>query len=164
MAATAAEARFRIEYPFQPRDSRVIAVDSGADEVVCRAAGRHWSGIAHFLTFAAPVPGGGNGTGAAPPTAADATLRMCTGSTVRLSDELADADVAVMVSASGGAEAASLIGGACARRGIMTAGIALGGPGDQAGAAAAALRPHAMVLVVPADEDDVLELLTALRA
>ncbi len=173
MAATSGEARFRIEYPFLPRDSRIVAVDAKAAEAVCRARARHWSGSAHFLTFVAPTPRDPNGT------APDAALRTCDGAEALLSKELADADVVVMVAGAGdakagnagagnakagNAKAAAVIGRACAERGIMTAGVALVEADGRAGGAVVALRPHAMVLVVSKDEEDLIELLTALRA
>lgn len=158
MAATAAEARFRIEYPFQPRDSRIIAVDADAAGVVCGASKRDWNGAAHFLTFEAGQPSGGNGS------RTEATLRGCDGSATMLSDVLVDADVAVMVASSRGAEAASVIGQACAERRIMTAGVVLTEPGEHVNAAVLALRPFAMVLVVSSGEDELIDLLTALRA
>jgi hypothetical protein len=181
MAATAAEARFRIGYPFRPRDSRILAVDAQAAVVVCWAAQRHWAGAAHFLTVEPqhrPQPGGpepgGQDPGAYRPgeqhpstngSAAELTLRSCDGDRTRLSDELAEADIAVMVASSAGARAAAAIGRACAEHRVMTAGFVLA---DQRGhvrdAAVLALRPYAMVLVVSRSEDDLLDLLTALRA
>jgi hypothetical protein len=90
-------------------------------------------------------------------------LTSTTGAESRLSAELAGADVVVMIAASNeGAEVASAIGNACTLRGIMTAGIVL--PGGPAEAAIAALRPHARVLLATQDHDDVVEVLTALRA
>jgi hypothetical protein len=157
MAATAAEARFRIEYPFLPRDSRIIAVDEGARAVVCSVSERPWTGAARFLTFDGSTLGGGDGS------RPDAQLRTCAGSMSRLSGELTDADVVVMVASSGGAAAASVIGRACAERGIMTAGVVLTKERERVNDAVLALRPYAMVLVVSTDEHDVLELLTALR-
>jgi hypothetical protein len=69
-----------------------------------------------------------------------------------------------MVAASdAGAAAAESIGRACTSRGIMTAGLILGDDAHVS-RALAALRPHARVLIVPAEEDDLVQLLTALRA
>jgi hypothetical protein len=59
--------------------------------------------------------------------------------------------------------AAEAIGRACARRGIMTAGLALGDRDAVAGTVMA-LRPHAQVLLVSSDDQDLNEMLTALRA
>ena len=158
MAATAAEARFRIEYPFQPRDSRVVAVDSGAADVVCRAFQRQWEGSAHFLTFGTGTASGENGS------SPEATLHRCDdGSETLLSEELDGADVVVMVATSQGAEAAPVIGRACAERSVMTAGVVLTATGEHANDAVLALRPFAMVLVVSKAEDDLFELLTGLR-
>lgn len=186
-AATAAEARFRIGYPFLPRDSRIVAVDTGAAAVICRASGRHWSGAAHFLRFDAPVPGGHNGS------EPDATLRTCGGADVLLSEELNGADITVIVATSGqehggpsgasgrfgpngqrspngqrgkGAQAeqaASLIGQACAARGITTVGVAYSETEGCLSDAAAVLRRSATVLVSCTGEEDLFELLTALR-
>lgn len=158
MAATAAEARFRIEYPFQSRDSRVVAIDAGAAAVVCRAFQHPWEGSAHFLTFGAGIPSGGNGS------SPEATLQRCDdGSETLLSEELEGADVVVMVATSQGAEAASVIGRACAERSVMTAGVVLTVKGEHTNDAVLALRPFAMVLVVSKAEDDLFDLLTALR-
>lgn len=159
LAATAAEAGFRIDAAnTMTRASRIVALDDGAADIVRRVSDLPWRG-AHFLTFVAPASGPGReGLGS------DATLRTADGAIATLHDELEDADVAVMVATDDhGAEAASIIGQACFMLGIMTAGmvIAEGGTAEQA---VSALRPHAKVLVVTTDEDDVPEMLTALRA
>lgn len=158
-AATAAEARFRINGPNPtPRVTRVVALDEGAATIVHRAARQRWGG-AHFLTY---EPGGPVAHGDGEPPAI--VLRAADGSEARLSEELAGADMIVMVAtADDGAEAASVIGQACARRGIMTTGLVFGEGRDTA-AAVSALRAHARVLLVSRDEDDVPEVLTALRA
>lgn len=158
-AATAAEARFRIDYPtITARDTRIIALDEAATGIVGRLARLPWR-AAHFLTYVAPMSGEGlDGL------QVDARLRTADGSVTLLSDELTGADVAVMVATDdSGAQAASAIGLACAMRRIMTVGVVIAPPGvgDQA---VSALRPHAAVLVVTSDEDDVPEMLNALRA
>jgi hypothetical protein len=151
-AATAAEARFRINAPDPaPQATRIVALDPGAAAVVRRAAQQHWRS-AHFLTY----------EGDGEPT--DLVLRAADGSQVRLSTELADADMWMMIAtADDGARAASMIGEACSRRGIMTTGLVFG-EGSEVAAAVSALRPHARVLLVSSDEDDVPEVLAALRA
>jgi hypothetical protein len=154
-AATAAEARFRIDYPdTQHREARVIALDDHAADLVRRMAGAHWMG-GHFLVFEAIRPGGpdgngpdgngpdgngadgngadGNGAHPAPGTVpgltADATLRTADGSVVLLSSELAEADSAVMIATSrASAAAASVIGDACAARRISSAGLVISDP------------------------------------
>jgi hypothetical protein len=156
-AATAAEARFRISYPeFTRRNSRVIALDERAAAVVRRISGQCWGG-GHFLVFDAVVPA--NGSGPAP----EARLRRAGGAEVLLSEELSDADVVVMVAAvQASAEAASVIGDACAARSIMSAGLVVSGT-EPADAVVSALRPNAMVLVILRDGDDIPEILSALR-
>jgi hypothetical protein len=157
-AATAAEARFRIDRPISGGSTRVIAMDEGAAEVVRRVAEEPWGG-ARFLTSGTEAPAGGaNGA------SADLVLRDLDGSGSRLSDELAEADVAIMIATSDhGAEAAAAIARACAERGITTAALILGDT-PELGPAVSALRPYARILMATADEDDVSEVLTALRA
>jgi hypothetical protein len=159
-AATAAEARFRIDVPIAPaRASRVVALDEGAAQVVRRVAEQPWA-TARFYTCDG-TSSATNGNGA---SADRLPLRTMDGSTALLAEELAGVDVAVMVASTDeGASAAGTIGGACTARGIMTAGLVLA-DGSQVGAALSALRPHARVLLVPAEEDDLVQLLTALRA
>ncbi|MGH3383460.1 MAG: hypothetical protein ACRDO1_02665 [Nocardioidaceae bacterium] len=157
-AATAAEARFRIDVPIAPaRAARVVALDEGAAAVVRRVAEHTWAS-ARFFTCEARVPAPEVNDGSA-----GVRLRTVDGAPAQLVDELTGADVAVMVAtADDGAVDAAVIGAACTVRGIMTAGLILG-EGD-VGAAVSALRPHARVLMISADEQDVAEILTALRA
>ncbi len=158
MAATAAEARFRISGPNPPpRATRIVALDRGAAAVISRAAQQRWQG-ARFFTYepGSPVVDGDGGS-------PDILLRAPDGSQARLSEELAGADMTVMVAtADESAEAASVVGEICTRLGIMTTGLVIGQ--GRAAAAVSALRRHARVLVVSEDEDDVPDVLTALRA
>jgi hypothetical protein len=153
LAATAAEARYRISYhEFTRRGSRVIALDGQAAAIVREMAGQPWDG-GHFLVFESAVPD-------------DALLRSADGGTALLSEELDGADAVVMVAtADANAEAASIIGDACAARSIMSAGLVV--PGAEAtspvGEVVSALRPNAMVLVLLQNAGDVPELLSALR-
>ncbi|WP_238014960.1 hypothetical protein KZZ52_33350 [Dactylosporangium sp. AC04546] len=158
-AATAAEARFRLDAPIAPsRGTRVVALDEGAEAVVRRAAEQHRGG-AHFLSCQSPaMPADGDLTGIA-----DVVLVRDDGSEARLSAELAGADAAVMVATTDEAAAAArAIGDACTLYGIMTAGLVLAGQDTRV--TVSALRPHARVLMVTHDEQDLTELLTALRA
>jgi hypothetical protein len=150
-AATAAEARYRIDAPIAPaRGARVIALDEGAAAVASRVAGQSWTNARFFSCE------GGESEGL--------RLTGIGGSPAELADQLVDADVVVMVATEdAGAACAYAIGKACWERSIMTAGIVLG-DGFEAQHAVAALRPHARVLLPSADETDVVELLTALRA
>ena len=150
-AATAAEARYRIDAPIAPsRGARVIALDPGAAVVAQRAAGQSWANARFFVCEGAD--------------AERVVLRGIGGPTADLVEQLFDADVVVMIATEdSGAACAYAIGRACWERSIMTAGIVVGEDRD-AEQAVAALRPHARVLLPSADEADVVELLTALRA
>lgn len=161
-ASTAAEARFRIDAPIAPsRATRIVALDEGAESVVRRVATQDWASARFFACRVPEAAAAGNGG------VADVVLRSTVdGTESRLSEELDQADVAVMVAtANDGAAAAAAIGDACTLRGIMTAGLVLAdGLGTDTDAAVAALRPHARVIMVTHDERDVSEVLTALRA
>lgn len=162
-ATSAAEARFRIGTPIAGRPgARVVALDDAAGAVVRWAARQRWNGARFYaLADRAPTGGAGSGNGRAPD---DLALRTADGDRAHLHAELVGADVVVLVAtADADGTAAAAVGRACARRGIMTAGLVLG-ERDRVGAALAALRPHTQVLMVSADDQDVLETLTALRA
>jgi hypothetical protein len=132
-AATAEEARFRIDRPIGGRSALVVALDDQAAEVVDRVADRPWQG-ARFLH------------------ASDASV------------DLEDVDVVVMIAtADADVDVAAGLARGCVERGIMTAGLILGSRLEVA-QAVSALRPHARNLMVTDDEEDVAEVLTALRA
>jgi hypothetical protein len=159
-AASAAEARFRIDRPIAPsRAGRVVALDAQAAEVLARTARLEWAN-ARFYVCEAPAP-------ADAAAGDDVVLRGIDGGPATLADELASASVVVMVATDdAGADCAYALGKACWERGVQTAGLVLGDGtrgGTAAAAAVAALRPHARVLLPSADEDDVVDLLTALR-
>lgn len=165
-AATAAETRYRIDKPIAPaRAARIFALDDAAAAVTRRVARRQWAHAKFYVCDAGGGSGGGlNGhEGAA---SDDVSLRDIDGispAAAGLRGELAGADVAVVIATQdGGRRSAAAIGRTCSAAGIMTAGIVLGdgGPADDA---VVALRPHARVLLLSADENDVFELLTALR-
>ena len=155
LAATAAEARFRIDAkPQTPRATTVVALDDGAMALVRELAGQEWN-AARFLGLPDGTPAG---------EYADLQLRTVDGEAVRLSDELAQADFVMMIATEGGgAAAATTIGDACTLRGIMTAGLVVGANGES-GPALTALRPNARVLLVTGDQRDATELLAAVGA
>ena len=132
-AATAEEARFRIDRPIGARSALVVALDEQAAEVVDRVAKKPWRG-ARFLR------------------ASDGTV------------DLEEVDVVVMIAtADADADVASALAEECFERGIVTAGLILGEGADVA-AAVSALRPYARNLMITDDQEDVAEVLTALRA
>jgi hypothetical protein len=157
-AATAAEARFRIDYPRPAnRASLVIALDRQAAVTVTGITDQSWSG-GRFLAFERSLRA--NGGWGEP---ADAVLLAADGSPALLAAELDGADVVVVIATGmAGAEAATVIGDACAGRMIMLAGLVVGAPGST-DEVISALRPNAMVLVELGDDSDVREILTALR-
>lgn len=156
-AATAAEARYRIDAEITPgRGACVIALDSAALEAVRRvAAAKLWANA----RFCSASPGQTGGDGRIP----DLLLLPLAGGEVRLSEVLPNVDAVVMVATTdAGAALAAAAGQACTLSGVMTAGLVLS-RGGEAGATVSALRPHARVLLVPADEDDIAGVMTALR-
>ena len=162
-ATTAAEAHFRIDVPIAPaRAARVVAFDEEAASVLRRVAELPWSS-ARFFVCENISDVNGRGT-----DASEVALRGLNGVPASLSDELADADLTLMVAtvdidAAAPAAAAVAIGTACATRGIMTAGLILGTDYEFT-PVVSALRRFARVLMVPSDEADVIDVLTALRA
>ena len=163
-ATTAAEARFRIEAPnSQPRTVKVIALDPPSEQIVKRLAGRRWN-HASFLTASAFAGAPRSGT----PFSMQGWLSDLAGRTRNLLDEVATADLMVMVASAGhDAQAAALIGEACAARHVMTTGLVLGSePASELAASRtlAAMRPYSMMLVVASGENYIEDMLTALRA
>ena len=155
-AASAEEARYRIDRPIAPsRAGRIVALDQGAAEVVARTAQLEWANARFYVCESAGED------------AETVLLRTIDGGPATLADELASASVVVTIATSdAGADCAYALGKACWERGIQTAGMVLGDgthDGTAASAAVAALRPHARVLLPSADETDVVDLLTALR-
>jgi hypothetical protein len=155
-AATAEESRYRIDRPIAPsRAGRIVALDERAAGIAARAAEHEWANARFYVCESADRD---NDT---------LMLRGIDGGPATLADELARASVVVMIATSdAGADCAYTLGKACWERGIQTAGLVVGDgthSGTAAAAAVAALRPHARVLLPDADEDDVVDLLMALR-
>lgn len=158
-ATTAYESRFRIDYPLAPaRDVRVIALDSGAESIVRQASGLPWNTARFF------VCGSAAGTDGSRDSPDDVNLSGLDSRPTSLTAELVGAGAAIVVATTDArASAAAIIGAACTVRGIMTAGIVVGTDTDSY-ATVAALRPYARVLIVSNDENDLVALLSALRA
>ncbi len=161
-AASAAEARFRVQYPnSSTRMSRVVALDAGAAEAMYQIAEEDWND-ARFLALAA-----GGVVDPERTRAADLRLADPSGAAADLEAELDGADVVVLLASEGTSEgAAEVIAREAWRRKIMCAGVALG-----AGSSAAqvdrvvnSMRRFATVLVVAHDPDYIPAMLKALRA
>ena len=161
-AATAAEARYRVQYPnSKTRASRIFALDQGAAEAMYAITEKPWNG-AHFLTLA--------NAGAVDPATTDAealALAHPDGSAADLSAELQGADVVVLLATSGDNEgAAEVIARETYNRRIMCAGLALARDKSDSAVdrAVNSMRRFASVLVVARDHDFIPAMLTALRA
>lgn len=157
-AASASESRYRITVPIAPaRAARVIALDPRAAAITRRVADGPWAN-ARFYTCEV-----GRGAGRSDEPEGEVLLQGLDGASAALADVLMGTDVVVVIATDdSGRTQAAAIGRGCSARAITTAGVVLG-DGFAAEEAVAALRPHARVLLLSADESDVFELLTALR-
>jgi hypothetical protein len=90
------------------------------------------------------------------------------GRTKALVEEVASADLVVMVASAGDvAEAASVIGEACAARKVMTTALIIGSnrvSGEDLSRTLRSVRPYASMLVIASDDEYIEEMLAALRA
>lgn len=160
--ASAAEARFRIEAPnSRPRSVKVIALDRASEQVIKRLPGS-WQN-ASFLTASAFA-----GTPQREPFSMSGWLSDLAGRTTSLIDEVGTADLVVMVATAGhDAQAAAILGEACAAKHVMTTVLLLGSAEHDDAALSrtlAVLRPHARMLVIANSDDYVADMLVALRA
>lgn len=148
-ATTAEEAAFRLDYPLAPaRSTRVVAFDDASAHHVRAVADNPW-GQAQFYTI----------------TDSGEELITLDGEHLPMEGEIEHSDSIVFVAGNGiKAEAAWNVGRAAWERSIMTAGLLLLDDGDLTGETLAAIRPHCRILLVPADQDDLFQLLVAIRA
>jgi hypothetical protein len=153
--SSAAEARFRVQAPNStPRAIKVIALDAAGEAVVRRLAGAGWTHATFF-------------TAASPASADDAVADLAGGSR-SVTDEVATADLIVLVAGPGGhAQAASLVGQACSLRRVMTTGFVVGVGSASENALSktlAQLRPWSLMVVIADGDEYIDDMLTALRA
>ena len=159
---SAEQARFRINRPTsRPRATLVIALDARGAAALAALKDRSWNG-AKFLRY----DGARRASQHLPSLRIDATVQDEAGNTLSLMKELAGVDTVIMLTATDAAEAAEIIGNACAARGIAATGLVLvSDEGAEAlGQIVATLRPHTAMLVVSSSEDYAAEMLSALRA
>lgn len=161
---TAEEAKFRIDAPnSKPRAIKVIALDKRSEEVVKRLAKAPWNKASFFASvhFESPPQAGADWS-------MKAWLNDLAGRTSKLMDEIDTADLVVMVASAGDkAEAASVIGEACALKRVMTTALILDRKSSTDEALSNTLlhlRPYASMVVVADDEDYIESMLVALRA
>ena len=149
-ATTAAEARYRVQAPNSlPRAIAVIALDAaGRDAAQCLAA----AGWQH-ATFLAALAG---------------AVHDLDGRSRSLDDEVAAADLVLMLAGPGGhADAASIVGDVCSRRRVMTTGFLVGAAAASDRDVAktlAQLRPWSLMVVISQSDDYLSDMMTALRA
>jgi hypothetical protein len=161
--SSGAEARFRINAPnSKPRHVKVIALDRPSEAVVKHLAALRWNNATFFTAsaFAAEPPG--------PGFSMQGWLSDLAGRTKDLIDEVAGADLVVMVATAGeNAQAATLIGEACSLKRINTTGLILGGSSatdEMLSKTLSRLRPWSLMLVIASGEDYIEDMLIALRA
>lgn len=148
-ATTAEEAAFRLDYPLAPaRSTRVIAFDDASEQHVRAVADHPW-GQAQFYTI----------------TDSGEELIVLDGEHRSMEGEIEHSDSIIFVANNGlKADAAWSVGRAAWERSIMTAGLLMLDNGDLTGDTLSAIRPHCRVLLVPADQEDLFQLLVAIRA
>ena len=148
-ATTAEELAYRIDYPLAAaRNVRVVALDDAAEAIVRVTRDEGGWGQARF--FVAADPGH--------------EVQELDGGVMSVAELVHDTNSVVMVATAGeNAEAVAMIGAGCQVHSVMTAGLVMT-PGQIATEALLYLRPYARVLLVPAEPDDLPELLRAIRA
>jgi hypothetical protein len=163
-AASAAEARFRIDAPnSRQRAVKVIALDAPGEAVVKRLSQTSWNNASFFTASAFATT-----------TRADERFSMqgwlsdLAGRTKNLVDEIDSADLVVMVATAGeDPQAATLIGEACSAKQVTTTVLVVTPPETSDAALSqslSVLRPWALMLVIASAEDYVADMLVALRA
>jgi hypothetical protein len=163
-ATAATESRFRIAAPNSlPRMVKVVALDAPSEGVVKHLAEQSWRNASFFTasTFAGtPHPAAG--------FSMQGWLSDLSGRTKNLLDEVASADLMVMIASAGeNAQAAAIIGEACQLHHVMTTVLVLGAERaaeELMAQTLAQLRPYANMLVAATSEDYIADMLTALRA
>ncbi len=137
---SAAEARFRVQSPTSARGVvLVVALDAPSMNVAARLGKASWN-----------------------------QAKIIAASASNLSEEVAAADLVVMIAAPGGhAAAAAEIGAICSARRIMTTALIRGteDASDEAlSATLAQLRPWSLMVVIANSDEYIDDVLTALRA
>jgi hypothetical protein len=162
--SSAAETRFRVDYPnSKARVVKVVALDTPSERVVKRVAQQAWQRATFFTSIKFEgAPRGGESW------SMQAWLGDLAGRTKALVEEVAGADLVVMVSTAGSsAQAAAVIGEACAARKVMTMALIIGGEqqsDDALSKTLATLRPYASMIVIANGDEYIEEMLSALRA
>jgi hypothetical protein len=162
-----AEAAFRVSYPNStPRRVKIIALDERSRALFDTISRKTWRAAIFFSSIG--LQQNTSGLAAEGGETMRAWLLNLSGQMTALVDELAQADLVVMVTHAGNrAELASLIGEACMERTIMTTGVIIQDAAqsdETAEITLKAMRPYASMLVVTTGEDYVETMLGALQA
>src|SRR5262249_54834385 len=157
--SSAAEAQFRIDYPnSKPRAVKVVALDEASERVVKRVAQQGWQRATFFTSIKFEGAPGRGGTWSMQAWTGDRA-----GRTKALGEEVATADLVVMVSSAGtSAQAAAVIGEACAVRKVMTMALIIGSEqrsNEELSKTLATLRPYASMLVIASGDEYIEEML-----
>jgi hypothetical protein len=136
---TAAEAQFRVPAASESRAVAIVAMDAPSERVIARLTHRSWN-QATFLNASAP----------------------------NLPDQIASADLVVMVATPGtDMPAAALIGAACSARRVVTTALVTDAESASEEALSrtlAQLRPWSLMVVVANADQYIEDVLSALRA
>jgi hypothetical protein len=162
--SSAAEAKFRIKDPnSQPRAVKVIALDKQSERVVKDLAQSSWLRATFFTASAfASTPRENE------KFSVNGWLSDLAGRTKNLLDEVTTADLVIMIATPGqNAEAAAIIGEACAINHVMTTSLIVSSPAtsdEVLSKTLAHLRPYSRMLVIASAEEYIEDMLAALRA
>lgn len=155
--SSAAEARFRVREPARAtRAVKVLALDDRSDGVVARLAEGSWHDVAFFPASALLAARGEPGDHL---PLADRRAHLL--------DDVAEADLVVMVASEGGrAKAAAIVGEVCSLKRVMTTTLLVhdGAATDEAiSKTLAQVRPWSLMVVVASDERYVEDILRSFR-
>ena len=161
---TAEAAKFRIDAPnSRPRAIKVIALDPPSERVVKELAQSRWNDATFFTASAFAGRPRNNER-----FSMTGWLSDLAGRTKDLIDEVASADLIVMVASAGtNAAAAAVIAEACGARKVMTTALIIESETKtdaELSKTLASLRPHASMLVIANNDDYIEAMLAALRA
>ena len=173
--SSAAEARYRIDAANSaPRAIRVIALDEPSEQVVRQLAATPW----HHATFFTAAPAAHAAEATALQTAQtwirDLTgissaewLRDLDGAPADLTEQVAGADLVVMVAAAGhSADVSAVIGAACSDRRVTTTALLVGGAtasDKEVAETLARIRPWSLMVVIANTDEYIEDMLVALR-
>lgn len=158
-AASAAEARFRLQAPnSRPRATTVIALDASSEPLLRRLAQDAWN-RATFLKTPVADPDDIQ--------SADGWMTDLADKRTRVREQVDASDQVIMLAAAGGsAQAASVIGRACSLKRVTTTALIVGAERSserELSRTLAQLRPWSLMVVIASSDEYVADMMTALR-